>query len=290
MIEQYFIHLLILLGIYFILALSLQIPVGFTGMFSMGHIAFYAIGAYTSALLTLSGFSFWFGFLSAGLLAMIFGYMLSFAIKGMKGDYFALTTISFSFVIYAILLNCRWLTNGPVGISGISRPHLFGFSLSNNLVFLFLVLIIAGACYLIMAIITRSPFGKVLESVRDNELASKTLGKNTVKIKSISLMISAFFAGLAGSLYAHYMSYIDPSSFTIAALIPVLCIVFIGGAASLKGTIIATFFVLLLPETLRFIGLPSSIMGPLRQIIYAIILILFLLYKPRGVYGKIMIE
>ena len=135
-----------------------------------------------------------------------------------------------------------------------------------------------------------SPFGKVLESIRDDELASKTLGKNTSKTKSISLMISAFFAGLAGSLYAHYITYIDPSSFTIMQLIPVLCIVIIGGLASLKGTVIATIIIVLLPEPLRFIGFPSSVVGPMRQIIYALFLLLILLYKPKGLYGKVEME
>jgi branched-chain amino acid transport system permease protein len=103
-------------------------------------------------------------------------------------------------------------------------------------------------------------------------------------------MLSAFFAGLAGSLYAHYITYIDPSSFTIMALIPALCIVIIGGMASLKGTLIATFLIILLPEPLRFIGFPSSVVGPMRQIIYALLLIGILLYKPRGIFGKVEME
>jgi branched-chain amino acid transport system permease protein len=290
MIEAYFIHLLILIGIYLILAISLQISMGFTGMLNLGHIAFFAIGAYTSALLVLNGVPFWFAFLSAGILAMVFGYILSLPIKKLKGDYLALATMGFSFVIYAILLNWTDLTRGPLGIPGISKPSLLGFNFSSNFTFLILTFIICVICYFLIRRITHSPFGKVLESVRDDELASKTLGKNTSKAKSLSLMISAFFAGLAGSLYAHYITYIDPSSFTIIALIPVLCIVIIGGMASLKGTLIATFLIILLPEPLRFIGFPSSIVGPMRQIIYALLLIIILLYKPKGIYGKVEIE
>jgi len=290
MIEAYFIHLLILIGIYLILAISLQISMGFTGMLNLGHIAFFAIGAYTSALLTLNGFPFWFAFLSAGILAMIFGYILSLPIKKLKGDYLALATMGFSFVIYAILLNWTELTRGSLGIPGISKPSLLGFNFSSNFTFLILTFIICVICYFLIRRITHSPFGKVLESIRDDELASKTLGKNTSKAKSLSLMISAFFAGLAGSLYAHYITYIDPSSFTIMALIPVLCIVIIGGLASLRGTFIATIIIVLLPEPLRFIGFPSSIIGPMRQIIYALLLIIILLYKPKGIYGKVEIE
>lgn len=290
MIEAYFIHLLILIGIYLILAISLQISIGFTGMLNLGHIAFYAIGAYASALLMLNDFPFWLAFLFAGILAMVFGYILSLPIKKLKGDYLALATMGFSFVIYAVLLNWTELTRGPLGIPGISKPSLFGINFSSNFAFLILTLFICAICYFLIRRIVHSPFGKVLESVRDDELASKTLGKNTSKAKSLSLMISAFFAGLAGSLYAHYITYIDPSSFTIMQLIPVLCIVIIGGLASLRGTLIATIIIILLPEPLRFIGFPSSIVGPMRQIIYALILLLILLYKPKGIYGKVEME
>ena len=290
MIDVYFIHLLILIGIYLILAISLQISMGFTGMFNLGHIAFYAIGAYTSALLVLNGFPFWFAFLSAGILAMTFGYVLSLPIKKLRGDYLALATMGFSFVVYAVLLNWTKLTRGPMGLPGIPKPYLFGINFSDNFTFLVLILITCAVCYFLIRRITRSPFGKVLESIRDDELASKTLGKNTSKAKSLSLMLSAFFAGLAGSLYAHYITYIDPPSFTIMTLIPVLCIVIIGGLASLRGTLIATIIIVLLPEPLRFIGFPSTIVGPMRQIIYVLLLFIILLYKPKGIYGKVEIE
>ena len=290
MIAAYFIHLLILVGIYLILAISLQISIGFTGMLNLGHIAFFAIGAYTSALLVLNGFPFWLALLSAGIVAMVFGYALSLPIKKLKGDYLALATMGFSFVVYAVLLNWTELTRGPLGIPGIPKPSFLGINFSSNFSFLILILIITLVCYFLINRITNSPFGKVLESIRDDELASKTLGKNTSKAKSISLMVSAFFAGIAGSLYAHYITFIDPSSFTLMQLIPVLCIVIIGGLASMKGTLIATFIIVLLPEPLRFIGFPSSVVGPMRQIIYALFLLLILLYKPKGIYGKVEME
>lgn len=287
MIEAYFIHLLILIGIYLILALSLQISMGFTGMLNLGHIAFFGIGAYTSALLALNGFPFWICFLFAGILAMFFGFILSIPTKRLKGDYLALATMGFSFVIYAILLNWTKFTRGPLGLPGIPKPSLFGISFYDNFSFLILILIICVLTYIVIKKITSSPFGRVLESIRDDELASKSLGKNTPKMKGLALAISAFFAGLAGSLYAHYITYIDPSSFTIMQLIPILLIVIIAGLASLRTTVIATIIIVLLPEPLRFIGFPSSIVGPMRQIVYAIILLIILLYKPKGIDGKV---
>jgi branched-chain amino acid transport system permease protein len=287
MISAYLIHLLILICIYLILAISLQLSVGFTGLLNLGHIAFYAIGAYTSALLALNGFPFWFCFLSAGILAMIFGFLLSLPTNKLKGDYLALATMGFSFVVYAVLLNWTSLTRGPLGLPGIPKPKIFGINFSDNLSFLILVAIIALISYLIIKRITISPFGKVLEAIRDNELVVRVLGKNTFKMKSLALMISSFFAGIAGSLYAHYITFIDPSSFTLLQLIPVLSIVIIGGLGSLEGTIIATIILVLLPEPLRFIGFPSSIVGPARQILYALLLLLILIYKPKGFYGRV---
>lgn len=290
MISAYLIHLLILVGIYLILAISLQLSVGFTGLLNLGHIAFYAVGAYTAALLTLAGVPFWIAFLAAGFLAMVFGFLLSIPTHRLKGDYLAIATLGFSFVVYAVALNWTSLTRGPLGLPGIPKPELFNIVFSNNLSFLILTFVIVLISYLVIRRITNSPFGKVLEATRDDELATKVLGKNTFKTKTIALVVSAFFAGIAGSLYAHYITFIDPSSFTLLQLIPVLTIIIIGGLASLKGTVIATFIIVLLPEPLRFIGFPSSIVGPARQMIYALLLLLILLYRPKGFYGKIELE
>lgn len=287
MIEAYLIHLLILVLIYAVLALSLQLSLGFTGLLNLGHIGFYAIGAYVSALLVLNGWPFWVGFLAAGLIACLFGFLLSVPTNKLKGDYLALATFGFSLVIFAVALNWVELTRGPLGLPGIPRPELLGFVFSDNFSFLILAALIALASFLIIRRIVESPFGKVLEAVRDDELAARTLGKNAFKMKSIALGVSAFFAGLAGSLYAHYITFIDPFSFTLLELIPVLSIVIIGGLGSLRGTILATIVLVLLPEPLRFIGFPSSMIGPMRQILYGLILLAILLYKPKGFFGKV---
>jgi branched-chain amino acid transport system permease protein len=290
MFSAYLAHLLILVGIYLILAISLQLAVGFAGLLNLGHIAFYAIGAYVSALLALAGWPWWICLLLAGIGAMLFGFLLSIPTNKLKGDYLALATMGFAFVVYAIALNWTSLTRGPLGLPGIPKPSLFGFVFSDNFTFLILTAIIAVISYFVIKRIVSSPFGKVLEAVRDDELAARVLGKNSFRMKTYALGISAFFAGIAGSLYAHYITFIDPSSFALMQIIPVLCIVIIGGLASLRGTILATIILVLLPEPLRFIGFPSSIIGPARQIIYALLLLLILIYKPKGFYGKVELE
>ena len=208
----------------------------------------------------------------------------------MKGDYLALVTLGFSFVTYAVLINWTELTRGPLGISGIPRPTLFGFGTNENLVYLIFVFVIAIISYLFIHRITTSPFGKVVEAVRDDELSAKSLGKSTFRVKCINLATSAFFAGIAGCLYASYITFIDPSSFTFSNIIPIVLIIIIGGLGSLPGTVIATFLIVLLPEPMRFIGFSSSIVGPARQIAYALILLIILYYKPRGFYGKLDLE
>lgn len=290
MIDAYFIHLLILIGIYSILAISLQLSLGYSGLLNLGHIAFFGIGAYVSAILALNGFPFLSCFLAAGIISALFGWLLSIPTNKLKGDYLALVTLGFSFVVYSVLLNWTELTKGSLGLFGIPRPDVAGIDFSNNTIFLILVFFITVISYLFIRRICKSLFGKALEATRDDELAAKSLGKNTIKIKSISLLVSAFFAGVAGSLFASYITFIDPSSFTFMSLIPILLIVMIGGLTSLPGTIFATIIIVLLPEPLRFIGFPSSILGPMRQIIYAAILLLIIYFRPRGFYGKIDLE
>ena len=290
MFEEYLIHLLIFVAINLILVVSLNLALGYTGLLNFGHVAFFGIGAYTSALLVEAGYPFAISFIIAGVVAGFFGFLLIFGTKKLKGDYLALATLGFSFVVYSLMLNMDWLTNGALGISGIDKPSFFGITVSSNLFFLFFIVVITLVVLLIIKRIIDSSFGKLLQATRDDEIGLRVLGKNTFKLKIKSMVISAFFAGLAGSLYAHYLGYIDPSAFYLSKIILLVTIVIIGGLASLRGSIVATFLIILLPELLRFFALPSSIMGPLRQIIYALVLILILMFRPRGLFGRVDLE
>ena len=290
MIEAYLIHLLILIGIYSLLAVSLNLALGYTGLINFGHIAFFGIGAYVSTLLVMAGVPFLIGFLVAGLFAGLFGYLLVLATRKLKGDYFAFATLGFAFVVYSLFLNLQSVTRGPLGISGIPKPSIFGLAINSNFSYLILVLVVVAISVFLISKIVKSPFGRLLQATRDDELALRVLGKNTSRIKYKAMIISAFFAGIAGSLFAHYITYIDPSSFYLGDVILILTIVILGGLATIRGSIIATFIILLIPELLRFLALPSSILGPLRQIIYAVILLGVLLYRPRGLFGGVDLE
>src|SRR3989344_5119144 len=290
MINQYIIHILILIGIYIVLAVSLNLALGFTGLLNLGHIAFFGIGAYTSALLTKAGVPFIIAFLAAGIFASIFGYLLVLVTRKLKGDYLALATLGFSFVVYSMLLNLTSLTRGPLGIPGIAKPSILSLVIKSNSAYLiFVALITLVSCIIIYRII-RSPFGRLLEATMDDELGLQVLGKNTFALKCKAMMISAFFAGIAGSLFAHYITFIDPGSFHLAEIILVLTIVIVGGIASFKGSIIATAVIIIIPELIRFISLPSTLIGPLRQVIYALMLIAILIFRPRGLFVRIDLE
>jgi branched-chain amino acid transport system permease protein len=290
MFSAYLIHLLIIIGIFLILGISLNLTMGYAGLLNLGHIAFFGIGAYTSALLVLAGWPWLIGFLAGGILASLLSFILIFATKKLKGDYLALTTLGFAFVVYSVLLNWTDLTRGPLGIPGIPKPSIFGINFWSNGNYLLLVICIAAISYLILYRLLSSRYGRLLEAVRDNEIGLAVFGKNTFRLKYQSMMLAAFFAGLAGSLYAHYITYIDPSTFYLEDIILVLTIVIVGGLASLRGTLIATFIIILIPEVLRFVALPSSVLGPGRRIIYALILVLILLFKPTGIDGKVDLE
>jgi len=288
MIEAYLIHLAILITIYIILAVSLDLALGYTGLLNLGHVAFFGIGAYTSVLLTKNlNTPFILAFISAGLLAAVFGFLLVFATKKLKGDYLALATLGFSFVIYSLMLNWTGLTRGPLGIPGIEKPSIFGFAISSNLTYLIFTITICVLFILFVKRMVNSDFGRLMQATRDDEIGLRVLGKNTFKIKAKAMMVSAFFAGIAGSLFAHYITYIDPSSFYLNDIILLLTIVIVGGIASYKGGILATIIILLVPEALRFLQMPGSILGPVRQMIYAIVLIAILLYRPRGLLGRV---
>ncbi len=287
MIEAYLMHLLVLIGIYAILAISLNLALGFTGLLNIGHIAFYGIGAYTSALLAVKiGLSFWPAMLIGGVVAAVFGVLLAIPTIKLKGDYLALATLGFAIIAEAVMRNWISLTNGPLGIPGIPKPVLFGFSFSSTFSYMLLVFLFAILTYLFIRYVTGTPFGRVLQAIREDELVAKSLGKDTTRYKTIALAISAFFAGIAGSLYAHYITFIDPSSFVVLESIMIVSMVIVGGLGSVGGSVVGVIIILLLPEPLRFLPLPSYAVGALRQFIFAFLLVMILMVRPNGLLGR----
>lgn len=285
MIEAYILHLLIFICIYAILAMSLNLITGYAGMLNLGHAAFFGIGAYASVLIVMGGFPFWFGFIAAGAIAAFFGLLLSIPALRLRGDFLAIATLAFGEIIRSILVNWTELTRGPLGIPGIPKPEFFGIAFDSLWMYFILAFMVAAIAYAVLKYLLNSDFGIALKAIRENESVAAGLGKNVNLLKMQAFVLGALFAGLAGSLFAHYITFIDPSTFTLGETILILLMVVFGGMGSLEGSILGAIILILLPEPLRFIGLPSAIVGQLRQIIYAAILIVLVVKKPKGLLG-----
>lgn len=284
---EYLLHILIISGIYIILTLSLNLILGYTGLPALGHIAFACVGAYTSSLLALNfGVSPWIGLLIGACLASLLGLIIGFPSMRLKGDYLALATFGFGVIVYSVSKNWVDLTRGPMGLPGIPKFIVFGFELQPVWAYLILVTAFVAVTAFIINRIVNSPFGRILRSIRDDEVASLSIGTNINKYKLTVFVIGAFFAGIAGSLYAHYITFIDPSSFTVMESIAVLLMVVFGGMGNIKGSFIGALILVIFPEMLRFLGMPSSIAAPLRQMIYGLLLIILMIKRPQGIIGQ----
>ncbi|MCB0537002.1 branched-chain amino acid ABC transporter permease [Candidatus Nomurabacteria bacterium] len=272
---DYILHLSILICIYTILAQSLSLVAGYSGQISLAHAGFYGIGAYVTALLTVNfAFPVLLTIPIALLISGIIGYIVSKVAVKTVDDYYIIITLGIQVVIFSIMNNWQEVTRGPMGIPRIPSFSLFGFQFDSKISFLLLSAVFTGLVWFILQNLTKSPFGRVLRGLSEDEVYTKSIGKNVGNYKVISFVISGMLASIAGVLYAHYISYIDPTSFTIDESIFILSIVIIGGMRNLKGIFFAAAFLVLLPEALRFIGMPSSVAANMRQIIYGIALIL----------------
>jgi len=288
---SYIFHILTMINIYLILSISLNVLVGYTGLLSLCHAAFYGIGAYISALLmTKLGISFFIALPIAIIGAMILSLIVSAPSVRLKGDFFILTTLAFQIISFYILYNWIGLTQGPYGIRGIPSPIIFGHSISGPVNYFFFSLIIALLCLGAVGIVLKAPFGQVLKAIREDEVFAQSLGKNITKFKIQAFIIASGLAAVAGVLFAHYVTYIDPTSFSFDEAIFLLSIIIIGGVGNIKGPIVGVVLLLVIPEILRFIGIPDTVAPNIRQIIYGLLLILFMYFRPQGIAGNYKFE
>ncbi len=284
---EYLLHILVMTGIYVILTLSLNLVVGYTGLAALGHAAFSCVGAYASSLLALNyGVSPWIGLLVGACVAAILGVFIGAPSLRLKGDYLAIATFGLGVIVYSVAKNWMSVTRGPMGLPGIPGFSFFGIQLSSVWTYLILVAFFVFLTYFIIRRVVKSPFGRILRGIREDEIATLAMGKDVNKHKIMVFVIGAFFAGIAGSLYAHYITFIDPSSFTVMESIAILLMVVFGGMGSLGGSFVGAAILVIFPELLRFLGMPSSVAAPLRQMIYGLLLIVLMLYRPQGILGR----
>jgi branched-chain amino acid transport system permease protein len=238
-------------------------------------------------LLTLNlGLSPWVGLILGACLAGLSGVIIGYPAVRLKGDYLALATFGLGVIVYSIAKNWVSLTRGPMGLPGIPGFSIFGYELSEIWQYLILVGFFVLITIFVINRIVKSPFGRVLRSIREDEVASEALGKDINKHKLIVFVVGAFFAGIGGSLYAHYITFIDPSSFTVTESITILLMVIFGGMGSIQGSVVGAVILVVIPELLRFLGVPSSIAAPLRQMIYGLLLVVLMIRRPQGIMGR----
>jgi branched-chain amino acid transport system permease protein len=257
------------------LSQSLAIVAGYSGMISLTHAGFYGIGAYVTAILSVNlGWPFsvtlTISIIICGLIACL---VSSIALRTVD-DYFTVITLGIQVVIFSFMNNLTKLTNGPLGIPGIPSIQIFGIDFSSKIAFFLLAMIFAIIINVLLRYLTHSPFGLILKGLSEDEIFTKSLGKSVYAAKIISFTIGAMLAAIPGVLYAHYVAYIDPTSFTVDESIFILSIVIIGGMRSLWGAALAAAFLVALPEILRFIGMPNNIASNMRQIMYGLMLVI----------------
>jgi branched-chain amino acid transport system permease protein len=275
-------HVLIVGVIYAMLAVSLNPILGTTGLFNMGHHAFFGIGAYVAALLSLAGAPFLVSTLAGGIGAAVVAFVIGLPTLTLSADTLAVVTLGFGEIARAIFNNWLSLTKGPMGLIGIPGPTVLGFAFDTPARFLGLSVVFLGVVLFLTERLVRCPFGRVLRGIREDETATVCLGKNTFWFKMWVFAWGAAMAGIAGSLYAHYIGYIDPSSFTLWLTFFMILILMLGGLGNNLGAVVASLFFVGAREGLRFLGLPTSIAAPLQQIIFGILLLAVTIARPRG--------
>lgn len=288
---NYLFHIGVMLGIYGMLALSANLLIGFGGLLTMAQAAFYGLGAYAYALLSLKlGLPFFVTLPAAILLCAFVGWLFGHAALRFRNEAFVLATIGFQMIVYVTLYNWTDLTRGPYGISGIPRPSFFGLGIESVPAYFLFTLVLFAAVLGFMHLVCTSPFALSLKALRDDEAAAQTLGICPKGQYIRAMVFSAAVAAVPGVCFASYITYIDPTSFTLAESIFIACILLVGGSGNIKGPMAGVAFMIILPELLRFVGLPDAVAANLREIIYGVMLVVIVYTKPKGLAGAYAIK
>ncbi len=302
--ETYLLHIVVMAGIYLILAHAMNLVTGFAGLLVFCLAAFYGIGAYAFTLLqvgtpehALSGellFSaalpFPVALLGAGLAGALAALGIGVLALRFRGDFFIFTTLGFQMIVYVVLYNWIDLSRGAFGIYGIPRPELFGWVVDETWEYVLLIGLVDLVVLSLLFVLYRSPFGLSLKALRDNERAAESLGISAFRQYLAALVVAGGCAAIAGGLYAAYVTYIDPTSFDLNESIFIVSLLLLGGSGNIRGPFVGVLVMLLLPEILRFMGLPDAVAANVREIIYGLILVLLMYWRPKGLAGDFALK
>jgi branched-chain amino acid transport system permease protein len=288
---NYLLHIAVMVEIYILLALSANQKVGLSGLLSLAQAVFYGIGAYAIAItVTKFGFSYWLALPAAMLACVLAALIFSFIAGRVRELYFSLATLALQIIFFSVVYNWNFVTNGSYGISGISSPEIYGFKINTPGSFA-----LFGGFWVLTVLLfykwfLKTPVSRLIQATRDDQIVVLNLGKNPNYYKRISIILSSVIAGIAGTLYATYATYIDPTSFTLDESILILSIVLIGGAGRIIGPVTGAVIYILLPELLKFVQIPDSFAANMRMILFGLLLVLIVRFKPKGIFGKYLIK
>ncbi len=278
---------IVLAEVYVLLALSTNLLVGIVGIFSVSQAAVFGVGAYIVAFLLMHDVL---TFVPALLLAaagcIALNILVTLPSLRVAGDYFVVTSFGIQLLATAVFTNWTEGTGGANGLPGIPAPTILGFEIASTGQFLLLSSAALTAGCVSFWLIMRAPFGRLLRAIREDELAVAAAGKNVLRAKVSAAALAGAFAGIAGGVYGTFLSFIDPSSFDLDASILMLTMVVVGGARTLTGSIIGPFLLLALPQLLTLVEIPTTIAAAMRQLLYGVLLIAFMLFRPQGLAGE----
>ena len=277
--NDYYRDIMTLTGMYIVLALGLNIVVGQAGLLNLGYVAFYAIGAYTYAILsTTMGLSFWPGLLAGGFSAAVFAALLGIPTLRLRGDYFAIVTLGLGEITRIVLNNWDSLTGGPNGISKIGRPMIAGYALQGTMDFYYLILLIVLITVFAMRRLMASRIGRAWIAIREDEIAAEAMGINTFRLKLLAFVLGSAWAGVVGVFFAAKMAFVSPESFTFFESVMILCMVVLGGMGSIPGIVLGALLLITLPEVFRDFQ-------DYRMLAFGAALVLMMAFRPQGLLG-----
>ena len=274
------VQLYTLIALYAMLGMGLNILIGYTGLVSLGHAGFYAIGAYTCALLmTKLSINFWIAIILAGIFTAFIGFLLGLPSLRLSGSYLSIVTLGFCEIVNMILKQWESVTNGNYGVRGIPKPTIFGHELTMfNGGLLILILVLMTITALASLALRDSNTGRAWRAIKDDELAATMMGINTSRYKIISFVVSAFITGVAGGFYCVTRDYIEPNNFVFNTSILILSVVIVGGLGTIRGMIFGAALLQLFPQWFRFLN-------EWRFVVYGLLLVLMMLFRPQGALG-----
>lgn len=284
---DYMLHIATLITIYSILSVSLNLVVGSIGIVSVAHGALFGVGAYVYAIFTTQyQFPSVLMILVGGMVTVLLGYLAAFPSLRLRDDYLALATFGLAIAAHDAFNNLLSITKGPMGITGVPRPSILGYTFADTTYFLVLTVLFAVVGFLLINKLKKSPWGRTVHAIRECETAVLLGGKDPRKYKLTTFAFASFWAGVAGALYGSYISYIHPSNFVPMTSIVLLCMVIVGGMGSLAGSVAGAFIFVALPEILRLVKISTSTAGTINQLLFGILIILFMLMRPQGIFGR----